>query len=103
MGAKPPRLPLQAKRPFRLDPDPGRDGQRRAGPLCASRALRRLQSRRRGLEESQWIEVLLLLQIAGGDCPEDIGLLQQDAGQERRLRTCAGVNETLGSNWGDSR
>jgi len=69
----------------------------RAGLLCASRALRslrlpaqvqanlQLKTRRRGLEESQWIESLLLLQIAGGDCPEDIGLLHQDACLERGL------------------
>jgi hypothetical protein len=69
----------------------------RVGLLCASRALRslqlpapvqanlRLKSRRRGLDESQWIEALLLLQIAGGDCPEDIVLLQNDACLERGL------------------
>ena len=45
----------------------------------------RLKTRRRGLEESQGFEALLLLQIAGGDCPEDIVLLQNDACLERSL------------------
>lgn len=94
----PARLPLQAKSPFRIDPRPLREmSSARAGLLCASRALRslrlpaqvqanlQLKTRRRGLEESQWIESLLLLQIAGGDCPEDIGLLHQDACLERGL------------------
>jgi len=94
----PARLPLQAKSPFRIDPRPLREmSSARVGLLCASRALRslqlpalvqanlRLKSRRRGLEESQWIEGLVLLQIAGGDCPEDIALLHQDACLERGL------------------
>jgi hypothetical protein len=69
----------------------------RAGLLAASRTLRSLRvtvsadlnlqfkARQRGFTEGQSVESLLLLQIAGGDCPEDLVLLEGDACLERGL------------------
>jgi len=69
----------------------------RAGLLAASRTLRSLRvpvsadlnlqfkARRRGFTEGQSVESLLLLQIAGGDCPEDLVLLEGDVCLERGL------------------
>ena len=69
----------------------------RAGLLAASRTLRSLRvpvladvnlglkARRRGFREGQSVEAVLLLQIAGGDCPEDMALLQGDVCLERGL------------------
>ncbi len=68
-----------------------------AGLLAASRALRSLhlpalveanltlKTRARGCTEAQFVESLLLLQIAGGDCPEDLVLFRRDACLERGL------------------
>jgi hypothetical protein len=68
-----------------------------AGLLAASRALRSLhlpalaaanldlKTRARGLTEAQFVESLLLLQIAGGECPEDFELFRHDACLERGL------------------
>jgi hypothetical protein len=94
----PARLPLQAKTPFHLNPKPLEEmGSSHAGLLAASRALRSLRVpvladlnlqfkvRQRGFTEGQSVEALLLLQIAGGDCPEDLVLLQGDGCLERGL------------------
>ena len=85
------RLPLQAKSPFRLDPKPLDEmGSPHAGLLAASRALRslgvpvladtnlQLKARKRGWADGQFVEAILLLQIVGGDCPEDMSLLTDD-------------------------
>ena len=94
----PARLPLQAKTPFHLNPKPLAEmSSSRAGLLAASRTLRSLRvpvsadlnlqfkARRSGFTEGQSVEALLLLQIAGGDCPEDAVLLEDDACLERGL------------------
>ena len=94
----PARLPIQSKSPFRIDPAPLQEmGSAHAGLLAASRALRslgvpaladlnlELKTRRRGLTDGQFVESLLLLQILGGDCPEDLSILQEDVCLERGL------------------
>ena len=92
------RLPLQAKTPFVLDPRPLEEATSpHAGALAISRAYRSLglpdliaanlalRQRQRGFDESQVIESITLLQTIGGDCPEDVRLLAQDACLERGL------------------
>lgn len=94
----PARLPLQAKTPFHLNPKPLDEmSSSRAGLLAAARTLRSLRvpvsadlnlqfkARRSGFTEGQSVEALLLLQIAGGDCPEDLVLLEGDVCLERGL------------------
>ena len=68
-----------------------------AGLLATSRAFRalklpgliaanlKLKQRRRGCAEAEFTEALVLLQTAGGDCPEDIQLLVGDPCLERGL------------------
>jgi hypothetical protein len=68
-----------------------------AGLLATSRAFRALKlpdliaanlplkERKRGLNEGQILETLVLLQTAGGDCPEDIQILTGDLCLERGL------------------
>jgi hypothetical protein len=68
-----------------------------AGLLATSRALRslkipdlvaanlQLKKRNRGCSDSQYIESLVLLQTAGGDCPEDMSLIAGDDCLERGL------------------
>ena len=86
------RLPVQAKSPFHLDTRPLTEmSSSHAGLLATSRAFRSLKLpdlieanlslklRNRGFSEAQFIESLLLLQTAGGDCPEDIQLLHSDS------------------------
>ena len=92
------RLPLQAKTPFVLDPRPLEEATSpHAGALATSRVFRslglpeliaanlQLRQRQRGFSESQMIESINLLQTIGGDCPEDIRLLSEDACLERGL------------------
>jgi hypothetical protein len=92
------RLPLLGKTPFVLDPRPLAEAtSARAGLLSVSRAYRSLglpgmveanlplRQRQRGFSEAQLIESLVLLQVAGGECPEDISLLARDACLERGL------------------
>ncbi len=87
----PARLPLLAKSGFLLDPRPlDEPASAHAGALVISRAFRslkipelcalnlQLKTRQRGYEEAQFMETILLLQAVGGDCPEDLGLLNQD-------------------------
>jgi hypothetical protein len=68
-----------------------------AGLLATSRALRalkipalvaanlQLKKRQRGCSEAEFIESVVLLQTAGGDCPEDMSLLAGDECLERGL------------------
>ena len=85
------RLPILAKTGFILDPKPLEEASSpHAGVLAFSRAYRslkvpelvaanlRLKARQRGLAEAQLIETGILLQAVGGDCPEDIFLLNSD-------------------------
>jgi Transposase DDE domain group 1 len=92
------RLPLQHKTPFVLDPRPLLEATSpHAGLLGVSRAYRSLglpdliaanlslRKRQRGFSESQMIESINLLQTVGGECPEDIHLLDKDDCLERGL------------------
>ncbi len=92
------RLPLQAKTPFVLDPRPLEEATSpHAGALALSRVYRSLglpelveanlplRQRQRGFSESQMIESVNLLQAVGGDCPEDIRLINSDVCLERGL------------------
>jgi Transposase DDE domain group 1 len=87
----PARLPLLAKSGFLLDPRPlDEPASPHAGALVISRAFRslkgpelcaanlQLKTRQRGYEEAQFLETILLLQAVGGDCPEDLSLVNQD-------------------------
>ncbi len=86
-----PRPPIQSKTPFHLDARPLEEmASPHAGLLAASRALRSLKipelasanlqfkSRKRGFTEDQFVESLLLLQVAGGDCPDDVSIFTND-------------------------
>jgi hypothetical protein len=92
------RLPLMRKTPFVLDPRPLAEAtSARAGLLAVSRVFRSLglpgmieanlplRKRQRGFSEAQIIESLVMLQVAGGECPEDLGLLAGDTCLERGL------------------
>src|SRR5512143_1131391 len=94
----PARLPLLGKSGFLLDARPLEEpASPHAGALVISRALRslkvpeltaanlHLKRRQRGYQEAQFIETVLLLQAVGGDCPEDLALLNQDAMLGRAL------------------
>ena len=92
------RLPLLHKTPFVLDARPLEEAtSSHAGLLSISRVFRSLRlpdliaanlplrKRQRGFSEAQLIESIVLLQVLGGDCPEDIHLLVGDACLERGL------------------
>jgi hypothetical protein len=92
------RIPTQHKSPFEIDPRPLDEmGSPHAGLLATSRALRslkipdlvaanlKLKQRDRGCSDGQYVESLVLLQTAGGDCPEDMSLLAGDDCLERGL------------------
>jgi len=92
------RLPTQHKSPFEIDPRPLDEmASPHAGLLATSRAYRslripdlvaanlKLKERQRGCNEAQYIESVVLLQTAGGDCPEDMSLLAGDVCLERGL------------------
>lgn len=94
----PARLPLQSKSPFHIDARPLDEmASAHAGLLAASRAIRslkipelvsanlQLKSRQRGFTEGQFVESILLLQIGGGDCPDDISIFSNDTCLERGL------------------
>jgi hypothetical protein len=94
----PARLPVQNKSPFEIDARPLDEmASSHAGLLATSRAFRSLKlpdliaanlplkERQRGFTEGQIIETLVLLQTAGGDCPEDIKILAGDVCLERGL------------------
>jgi len=87
----PASIPILNKSPFAIDARPLEEmGSAHAGLLATSRALRslhlgglveanlHLKSRQRGFTEGQMVESLVLLQTLGGDCPDDISLLQDD-------------------------
>ena len=91
-------IPTQRKSPFEIDPRPLDEmASPHAGLLTTSRALRslgipglveanlQLKKRDRGCSDGQYIESLVLLQTAGGDCPEDMSLLAGDDCLERGL------------------
>ena len=82
------RIPTQYKSPFEIDARPLLEmSSPHAGLLATSRAFRSLavpglidahlqiKQRQRGFDEAQYIESVVLLQTAGGDCPEDRQLL----------------------------
>lgn len=92
------RIPIQHKSPFVIDPRPLEEmASAHAGLLATSRALRslkipdlaaanlKLKKRDRGCSDGQYIESLVLLQTAGGDCPEDMSLIAGDDCLERGL------------------
>ena len=92
------RLPTQHKSPFEIDPRPLDEmASAHAGLLATSRAFRslkipdlvaanlKLKKRQRGCSDAQYIESIVLLQTAGGDCPEDMSLLVGDDCLERGL------------------
>lgn len=92
------RIPTQQKSPFEIDPRPLDEmASPHAGLLATSRALRslkipdlvaanlKLKKRQRGCSDGQYIESIVLLQTAGGDCPEDMSLLGGDDCLERGL------------------
>ena len=81
------RIPTQEKSPFEIDPRPLQEmSSPHAGLLATSRAFRslgipalaaahlELKQRQRGLDEGQYLEAIVLLLTAGGDCPEDMQL-----------------------------
>ena len=92
------RLPLLHKTPFVLDERPLHEATSpHAGALSISRAARSLglpqllganltlRKRQRRFCEAQFIEAISLLQAVGGECPEDMRLLQGDQCLERGL------------------
>lgn len=92
------RIPTQHKSPFEIDPRPLDEmASPHAGLLATSRAYRslkipdlveanlQLKKRERGCSDSQYIESIVLLQTAGGDCPEDMSLIAGDDCLERGL------------------
>lgn len=92
------RLPLLHKTPFVLDERPLHEATSpHAGALSVSRAFRALglpqsiganltlRKRQRGFLEAQFIEAISVLQAVGGECPEDMRLLNGDQCLERGL------------------
>jgi len=92
------RLPLLHKTPFVLHGQLLHEAtSAHAGALSVSRVFRALglppmiaanlplRKRRRGFSEAQFIESLCLLQTVGGECVEDLSLLQGDPCLERGL------------------
>lgn len=94
-------LPILHKTPFVLDPRPLTEASSpHAGALAVARAFRslglpglieanlKLRKRKRGHDEGQMIESSILLQIIGGESPEDARLLSNDPCLERGLGYC---------------
>lgn len=94
----PARIPTQKKSPFEIDPKPLDEmASPHAGLLVTSRALRslgipgmveanlKLKKRARGCSDAEYIESIILLQTAGGECPEDMSLISGDECLERGL------------------
>jgi len=90
----PARVSIMQKTPFAIDPEPLAGAcSSRAGLAAISRVYRSmglpgnctanlmmLKSRRRGLDEGQTIESLVLLNAAGGECMDDMERLREDTG-----------------------
>ena len=94
-------LPILHKTPFVLDPRPLTEASSpHAGALAVARAFRslglpslieanlKLRKRKRGHDEGQMIESSILLQMIGGESPEDARLLSNDPCLERGLGYC---------------
>ena len=94
----PARLPTQRKTPFIIDPRPLDEcATAFAGLLAYSRALRSLQvpglveanlllkERERGQAVAEYVEAIVLLQLAGGTCPEDLTHFRAEAALQRGL------------------
>jgi hypothetical protein len=92
------KTPLLEKTPFAIDDTPMQGAlSANAGLAAVSRVLRSLElgpaceawlnikQRKRGYEPAQFIEPLILLNAAGGDCMQDINILRQDAAMEKML------------------
>lgn len=93
-----PTTPLQAKTPFAIHHQPFMGAlTARAGLSLPSRALRSLglpnqcaanlptKQRARGYTAAQYIESLILLHAAGGECQEDMEALRRDPGVTKLL------------------
>jgi hypothetical protein len=94
----PAKLPTQRKTPFAIDPRPLDEcATALAGLLACSRALRSLQlpglveanlplkERQRGQAVAEYVEALVLLQLAGGTCPEDLTRFRSETALQRGL------------------
>lgn len=94
----PARLPTQRKTPFAIDPRPLDEcATSLAGLLAFSRVLRSLQvpglieanlplkERQRGQAVAEYVEAIILLQLAGGTCPEDMTRFRTEAALQRGL------------------
>lgn len=94
----PARAPLQKKTPFAIDPMPLKGQTTARAGLCApSRVFRSLglaglsdtelliRQRQRGYTGGQYVESLVLLHAAGGDCMEDMERLREDSGVTKML------------------
>lgn len=94
----PARLPTQRKTPFAIDPRPLDEcATALAGLLVCSRALRSLQvpglvdanlalkERHRGQAVAEYVEAIVLLQLAGGTCPEDMARFRSETALQRGL------------------
>jgi hypothetical protein len=94
----PARLPTQRKTAFVIDPRPLDEcATALAGLFAFSRALRSMhlpglveanlavKERRRGQAAAEYVEAIILLQLAGGTCPEDMVRLCEDSGLKRGI------------------
>jgi len=92
------KTPLLEKTPFAIDETPMQGAlSANAGLAAVSRVLRSLElgpacqawlsvkQRNRGYEAAQFIEPLIMLNAAGGDCMQDMNILRQDAAMEKML------------------
>lgn len=104
-----PPTPLMQKTPFAIDPEPMSGALTPFGGLAAvSRVFRSLKlpgvveanlplkQRKRGLDPSQYIESLLLLHVAGGDCMSDMQRLRDDEALEKILGYRAPSSRAVG-------
>lgn len=87
------REPLPTTLPFQMDPEPADEvltsfaglcvvaqGLRSLGVLKSVDSHLVLKKRERGFTEAEMVESLILMQAAGGECPEDLERLRQDPG-----------------------
>lgn len=92
------KTPLLEKTPFAIDETPMRGAlTANAGLVAVSRVLRsldlaqacqshlKIKKRNRGYEPAQFIEPLVMLNAAGGDCVLDMKVLREDAAMEKML------------------